>query len=266
MPNSVGRGLPNERSYTISDPVVTDEITGLAWQRAVPSQRYAWSAAKEACQGLVLGGFDDWRLPSRVELVSLIENARTDPAIDLQAFPFVIGTGPTSDWFWTSTPSAGAASKAWYVYFYFGYPDVDEQASEMALRCVRGGRAAPPGAHYQVAAATVRDVGTGLVWQRDAAPGTFSFTEATQRCADLVLGDRGDWRLPTLTELETLVDDTRDNPAIDATAFPNASGEQFWSSTIFSGSAARAWYVRFDAGSGLYERDSALLRVRCVAP
>ena len=264
MPNSPGLGLPHERSYAVSELVVTDNVTGLTWQRGVAAQRYAWNAAKQACEALVLAGFDDWRLPSRVELVSLIENGRVDPAIDLQAFPFVIGGGPTSDWFWTSTASAGEPSKAWYVYFYFGYPDVDEQTSEMALRCVRGGRAAPPGARYQITAETVRDVGTGLVWQRQAAPGHASFAEASQRCADLTLGDSADWRLPTLTELETLVDDTRTNPAIDTTAFPDARGDLFWTSTIFSGSAARAWYVRFDAGGGLYERDDVSLRARCV--
>ena len=134
----------------------------------------------------------------------------------------------------------------------------------MALRCVRGGQPALPGARYQVAGETVRDTGTGLVWQRAAAPGHFSFADANQHCADLVLGDSADWRLPSLTELETLVDDTLVNPAIDATAFPNATSDLFWSSSIFSGSASRAWYVRFDGGSGLYDRDSALLRVRCV--
>ncbi len=264
MPNSPGRGLPHERSYDVSELVVTDKVTGLTWQRTVPAQRYSWNAAKDACQALELGGFDDWRLPARIELVSLIENGRTDPAIDLQAFPFVIGAGPTSDWFWTSTPAAGAASKAWYVYFYFGYPDTDEQTSEMALRCVRGGQLALPGARYLVAAETVRDTGTGLVWQRAAPPGSVSFAAGNQQCADLVLGGESDWRLPSLTELETLVDDSRVNPAIDATAFPAATSDWFWSSSIFSGSAARAWYVRFDGGGGLYERDTAALRVRCV--
>ena len=157
MPNSAGIGLPHERSYSVSDGTVTDAVTGLVWQQTVPAQRRSWSAAKDVCQALVLGGRDDWRLPSRIELVSLIEHRRSDPSLDLTAFPFTPGAGLASDWFWTSTPAAGAPEKAWYVYFYFGYPDIDEQSSEFAVRCVRGGPAAVQQPAYEIAAETVRD-------------------------------------------------------------------------------------------------------------
>ena len=264
MPNSAGVGLPHERSYSVSDGTVTDVVTGLVWQQTVPAQRRSWSAAKDVCQALVLGGRDDWRLPSRIELVSLIEHRRSDPSLDLTAFPFTPGAGPASDWFWTSTPAAGAPEKAWYVYFYFGYPDVDEQSSEFAVRCVRDGTSAVPRPAYEIAAETARDPGTGLVWQRGISPAGLDFAGAARHCAELVLAGAGGWRVPTLTELETLVDDSRVSPAIHVPTFPDSTSEPFWTSTPFAASASRAWYVRFDGGGALYERDSVTRRVRCV--
>ena len=264
MPNSAGIGLPHGRSYSVADGIVTDGVTGLVWQQTVPAQRRSWSAAKEACQALVLGGRDDWRLPSRIELVSLIENRRSDPSLDLTAFPFTAGAGLGSDWFWTSTPAAGDPAKAWYVYFYFGYPDVEEQSSEFAVRCVRGGPTAAQQPGYEIVGETVRDTGTGLVWQRGLSPTGLDFATATQHCADLVLGDSADWRLPTLTELETLVDDSRVSPAIHVATFPDSTSEPFWTSTVFSDAVSRVWYVRFDGGGALYERDDVTRRVRCV--
>lgn len=266
MPNAAGAGLPNQRSYEISDETVTDQVTGLVWQRQVPPRGYTWPAAREACQDLVLAGHDDWRLPSRVELVSLIDNERTEPAIDLEAFPFVPGNRPLSDWYWTSTPAATDPTKAWYVYFYFGYPDTDVQSSDFPARCVRGGRPgpAPSVPHYQIAGDTVRDTGTGLTWQRGLGPGTLDFQTANDACANLTLGGAGAWRLPTLKELATLVDDTRANPSIDTAAFPDTTSESCWSSTLFAGSTTRAWYLLFDEGSGLYEGVTVSRRARCV--
>jgi hypothetical protein len=193
---AAGADQPHPRSYAISEQTVTDAVTGLDWQRQVPAgPGYAWTAASQVCERLVLAGHDDWRLPSRIELVSLIDGSRTDPAIALDAFPFVPGSRPLSDWYWTSTPSAVSPTRAWYVYFYFGYPDLDDRSSDFPVRCVRGGgRADAPAVHYEIGADTVRDTGTGLVWQRGVAVGTLDFQSATDACAALGLGGPGTWR------------------------------------------------------------------------
>lgn len=270
MPNAPGLGLPNERRYlTGSAGVVTDAVTGLAWQAAVPAPRRSWTAAKQACDALTLAGWDDWRLPSRIELVSLIDHSRSDPAVDLAAFPFVPGGGLPADWFWTSTPAAGEPTKAWYVYFYFGYPDIEESSSELGVRCVRAGAPTSSGSsgpRYQLSAdgQTARDLGTNLVWQRQASADSVAFQAAIERCAALDAGAGGGWRVPTLTELSTIVSDDRRDPAIDVAIFPGATSDPFWTSSVFSDSPSRAWYVWFDRGSGLYDRQSTTRRVRCV--
>jgi hypothetical protein len=77
---------------------------------------------------------------------------------------------------------------------------------------------------HDVSVDTVRDRYTGLIWQRHVDPacedGCCTWSEAQDYCAGLDLGDQSDWRLPTLKELQTLVDEAQASPAIDSNAFP----------------------------------------------
>jgi hypothetical protein len=263
MPNSAGLGLPNEQSYQVlgagDEQTVLDRVTELEWQRTLDEGAYSWSAAISFCEQLSYATFDDWRLPTRIELVSLLDLSRTNPALELQAFP-----SGSSQWFWTASNDAADAAKAWYVYFYFGYPDVDDRSVENRVRCVRGGAATPDAAHYELAPDWSRDTRTGLTWERVVSEQTFDVAGAASYCAALQLAEKVGFRLPTMKELETLVDERRAQPAIDPEAFPNTPTESFWSSSAWSGTTDLNWYVRFDSGSALYELSKERFRVRCV--
>ena len=138
MPNVRLPGLPNPHSYETQTPgVVVDRVTGLSWQRNLPDKFYTFEAAERQCAGLELAGHRDWRLPSRIELVSLLDTTRIQPSIDMAAFP-----GTPIDWFWTASPAADNPAAAWYVYFYFGYPKTDDRTNSFSVRCVRSERSA----------------------------------------------------------------------------------------------------------------------------
>ena len=273
MPNVRLAGLPNPHSYDTQTPgVVVDRVTGLTWQRNLPEKFYTFQEAQRQCDRLDLAGHRDWRLPSRIELVSLLDTTRIQPSIDMAAFP-----NTPIDWFWTSSLAADNPSAAWYVYFYFGYPKTDDMTNSFSVRCVRSERPpAPLGAHYDVRAHEILDLATGLRWQRSVAPKPLPFRAADAYCAHLKLGARQDakhdtphdtqkgWRVPTLVELITLIDEGASAPMIDATAFPDTPAEPFWTSSTFANGAELAWYVRFDQGAGLYGRLSEAFRVRCV--
>jgi hypothetical protein len=261
MPNARLPGLPNPHSYdTTAKDVVIDRITGLMWERTLSNTFLTFENAGKRCAGLELGGHHDWRLPSRIELVSLLDTTRTQPSIDADAFP-----GTPSDWFWTSSLAVDDPRAAWYVYFYFGYPKTDDVSGRFSVRCVREDRAAPsPRPRYEVGGDDVLDVATGLRWQRAVSGGAASFEVARQYCAGLDLGGQRSWRVPTLPELLTLIDERATSPMIDRVTFPGTPGEPFWTSSTFANGKELAWYVRFDRGDGLYGRLIETFRVRCV--
>lgn len=57
-------------------------------------------------------GFDDWRVPNRRELLSLMSYQACKPALP-QNHPF---RNIFSSWYWTSTTASIAPSHAWYIH------------------------------------------------------------------------------------------------------------------------------------------------------
>jgi hypothetical protein len=264
IPNFAASGLPHPQSYDTSTAgTVLDLVTGLMWQRKVAPGTQTFDDAIAGCDDLRLAGHHDWRLPSRMELVSILDLAETEPSIDRSVF-----AGTPSDWFWTSSVAADSPTAAWYVYFYFGYPKTDERTSPFRARCVRTEKApaftGDPDTHYTVRSTSVHDQGTDLTWQRATAPAAMSFDAALDYCLHLKLEGHPDWRLPSMPELVSLVDERASNPAIDAKAFPGTPSESFWTSSRFGNKSAEAWHVYFDHGAALYGLLKATHRVRCV--
>lgn len=59
------------------DGTVTDYATGLTWQKADSGKGYNWQSALAYAEGLGLGNYNDWRLPSAKELQSLLDYSRS---------------------------------------------------------------------------------------------------------------------------------------------------------------------------------------------
>jgi len=155
----------NMPSYTDNnDGSITDNVTGLMWQKCSDGQSgtycatgsattYNWYQAAgiahasynvdatNVCGNLTLAGQTDWRLPSRIELVSLIDNGVYNPAINTIYFPSTVSSS-----YWSSTTYAYNTSYAWLVFFSSGNPNTDyksvssNSSSANYARCVRGGQ------------------------------------------------------------------------------------------------------------------------------
>ena len=259
MPNSRGLGLPNQRSYTdLGNRSVKDDVTCLVWQKGFSADKLSWAAAKAYCAGLTIGG-DGWRLPSRVELTSIIDFSRSGPAIDTSAFRGV------ANFFWTGSPWAVRHSPpyAWAMNFYEGLTtNAGNTQGAYYARCVR----APAGsgnAGYAVSNGEVRDKHTGLIWQQASSSRTMSATAAREHCAQLSLNGRS-WRLPSLGELATTVDESRVAPAINRSVFPDtARSTYYWSSSRSAPQPAQTWGLNYDDGFTNY-RNLTAAYVRCV--
>lgn len=114
--------------------IVKDNVTGLIWQKATASERN-WDSAVTYCENLTLGGYSDWRLPTVMELSTLVNSGTYNPAIDADFFPNTM----SSFFSWSSTTNANYTGDAWYVVFNYGYVDYDLKSYTNYVRAVRGG-------------------------------------------------------------------------------------------------------------------------------
>jgi hypothetical protein len=128
-------------------------------------------------------------------------------------------------------------------------------------------------ARYVTTADTVTDSTKNLVWQRQV-PSSYdgcsagmycTWPEATRYCSMLTLAGVRGWRLPTLSELQTIVTGTGD-PMVDATLFPSTPSDFYWSSETYDSDpmVPQAWCVNFVSGMSEVKAQGRNYHVRCV--
>ncbi len=120
---------------------------------------------------------------------------------------------------------------------------------------------------------TVTDPSTGLTWMRCAMgqtwtgstcsgdARTYSFDEANALTGTVTFAGKNDWRLPNIRELQTLVDRTVYDPAIDSVAFPNTQHMSYMS-FLSSPSTTRVYFFNGTTYSGAVRSDGAVRLVR----
>jgi Protein of unknown function (DUF1566) len=131
--------------------------------------------------------------------------------------------------------------------------------------------AAAPAGHYVVTAGsgtgngTVYDSKSKLTWQQTVSSTTYIWAEAKTYCAGVgaSLGGTG-WRVPTINELQSIVDFSQTAPAIEPNAFPSTPSRVFWSSSPVAGKPSYAWGVDFNDGYPFGPDVSYTFFVRCV--
>jgi len=252
MPNDPGSGRPHPMSYTATATTVIDDVTGLVWQRNAAPATYNWADAQSYCSSLQLEG-KCWRLPHRIELVSIINYAIANPATDP-----IFGT--PIDQYWSASIPAGSPAEAWTLNFMAGHADYVQQTELHHVRCVQVTSPSPE-TRYESLAGSVRDLETGLEWQQPIDPGSYDFNQATAYCTGLGNG----WREPSIQELQTLVDTSRTSVLIDTDAFPGTPGSLFWAIQPQQLNVTMGWSLDFAFGYA-YRPQGAALRVRCVRP
>ena len=113
--------------------------------------------------------------------------------------------------------------------------------------------------------AAVRDEETGLVWETTLETNEMSWTDARAVCADKDVGGRKGWRLPSVSELSSLLDPTvRTRPTLPlGHPFTNVQ-DVYWSATTVADNTKSAWLVFFDTGKVLHAFKTITFNVWCV--
>lgn len=241
----------NPPSYTgNSDGTVTDHVTGLMWQMQDGGEM-TWEDSVSYSESLTLAGYDDWRLPTDVELFSIQDHGQSNPSINTAYF-----TATDADYWWSGTVSQENSSRIWVTNAGGGLGDhpKDETISaggsrKFHVRCVRmiSTENSVTRALQDNGDGTVTDLSTGLIWQKEAYDAT-TWEDALSYSEGLELAGFADWRLPNIKELQSISDARYVNPSMDTSAFTDALSEAYWSSTSLVNQPDDAWIIEFNRG------------------
>ena len=113
---------------------ITDNFTGLVWQKIQSPDSMTWENALVYCNNLSLAGKTDWRLPNIREIQSLNEVNLVNPSFDINYFPNVL-----SGTYWSSTTMINMDTIAWDINTYFGIVSYNSKTSQKHVLAVRGG-------------------------------------------------------------------------------------------------------------------------------
>lgn len=266
--------LGNAPSFTDNgDGTVTDNVTGLMWQQSpdVDGDGDIDAADKVSCDEAVagageldLGGYTDWRLPTIMELFSLIDFRGIDPSgyedtdtsgltpfIDTDYFDFAYGDTEageriidsqyaSSNLYVGNTAGDGGGTL-------FGVNFADGRIKGYGLTrfgsdktffviYVRGNTEYGESAFTDNGDGTITDEATELMWSQDDSAEGLDWEEALawveENNAEGYLG-YDDWRLPNVKELQGIVDYSRSpdttgtaaiDPSFNATTIANEAG------------------------------------------
>ena len=265
VPTPASLGLSNAQNYTdLGNGAVRDNLTCLVWEKANPTTSGSWTTSSNRCAALGtsnFAGYSDWRLPSRVEMASITDLHGSNGFNTIfSGFGAYMGT---ISWWYEQIQKISTAG------FHFGYgtngftSNAVAMASGIIGKCVRGngtGEAAnalasPPPGQYTVTGtsptAIVTDNYTKLSWQQTFSSSTMAWSAGPGYCTSQTTGGSSDWRVPTLQELATTVNEALVSPAINRTVFPGVpscgSGTWFWASEA-SLVGGTAWGINYCDG------------------
>ncbi len=244
---------PSRSRFKVMGDVVKDTLTRALWYRDANPAEFplSWNEAREFVAALPVSqetGYGGWQLPSRRLLFSLLSHQRINPALP-GGHPF---ENVFDGYYWTKDGSSRLPGQAWYVHLGGGRVHRGMKHGSYMVWPVSSPVADPAGGgpcgadRFTVNEGAVFDACTGLTWSRDADPAgrPLAWEEALSaiRAYNGAAGaGRGDWRLPNIRELESLVDLGFHSPALTAGhPFVNVR-DAYWSSTTSVYEPRYAW-------------------------
>ena len=194
-----------------NEPVVVDNNLGLMWQRnkIPPVEELYIEDVLQYCENLVYGSYDDWRLPSIEDFMTIADFSRYDPAVNTEYFP-------DNGAFWTSSKSLLIigyplfSHEERYTIFDFTKPSahfeetalgVNKKPHSYKIRCVRGNASTVSEYYFMPGPfgkdTMVSDNNLITIKENDVS---LNWNEAMQYCMKLNHAGIYDWKLPNIKE------------------------------------------------------------------
>lgn len=240
--------------------MIKDNNTGLIWETKSPDKsdinyyekKYTWKEAFEYIKQLNkenYGGFNDWRLPNKEELRSIVNYEKSYNAIDTKYFKY-----NKADFYWSKDTYKDDNKLKWGIYFGYGCGIVYLETLNFYVRAVRGGHNISFGESKEYKFidnndGTITDLNTNLMWKKDESE-AMTWEEALKYCEEMNLAGNNDWRMPDLKELGTILDmDTENEKWFNEKYFPDVVTKPlgfYMASNTFNGTFG--WGVNFQFG------------------
>ena len=275
------------------DEVVLDRTTGLIWTKNACLSDFpmTWNEALTFIEELnhsELYGYDDWKLPNRRELFSLMSHEAINPSLP-NGHPFInVFTG----YYWTSTSCARLPNQAWYIHLggarvfkgmkygsYMVWPARIADHLKNQVQVFKTGQincydengdivdcnSTGQDGEFQSGLQsdqprfiedtyTIYDSATNLTWLKranylnDMLDWKSAFDLIEKMNREYKYG-HNDWRLPSIVELESLTDLNQHSPALPVDhLFVNVQ-EFYWSSTTSMYDINYAWVLYVKDGA-----------------
>lgn len=284
---------PSTRFSDNGDNTISDELTGLMWEKVPSVSKFTWQNALIYAAALDTAGYTDWRLPNVNELASLLNANTYDNESFLESHGF---QNLYEDYYWSSTTFAPDSDYAWIVdlgpaghgsgaidsFNKNGeYNNISQLVTYRSI-CVRGesdgiislpktgqttsweseddgdlqsGTGWPTPRFIENGNGTITDLLTGLMWdQSPGGPGMYWET-AVLNAVDINIGGYSDWRLPNRSELRSLINYGMNNTVVwlNNSDFYSVYQFHYWSSTPYPAGSSHAWIVYMIHGHLLME-------------
>src|SRR5947209_1174236 len=267
-----------------------DALGELKWEDALDRTRRLASGSHHLNDGSAAG---DWRMPNLREMLSLIDYGRYEPIIP-EGHPFEnvrtaiywtsTSLAPAARMSWMMTLGIGptvfdikfSLNRTWPVRG--KSPVVPRTGQKVAFDSngdptnaegtgqdgeLQAGRPFPDPRFTDNGDGTVTDNMTHLVWLKDGNPFGFRvWEEGLALCDALSDGDAGlkdgskpgDWRLPNIREIESLVDYNEAGPCLPkGHPFQNVRPSSYWTSTSVEAAPTEAMFIILGVGPSIFE-------------
>ncbi len=246
-----------KKRFRVMDRVVQDNLTGATWTKDANLADFplSWLEAQRFVSEMRerrAYGRGDWQLPTRFHLFALLSHQCVNPAIaDDHPFENIF-----DGYYWSGDACARLPDQAWYVHLGGGRLHRGMKHGSYMLWPVSPGRNRDDNdskishllssERFIIEGKYAKDTRTDLIWYIDANPfgHVLSWSEAfsvIQAFNESLPGGYGDWRIPNIRELESLVDLHAHSPSLPfGHPFVNVQ-DVYWSSTTSVYEPRYAW-------------------------